>query len=132
AVNLIFKYVSADSVSPANQWPPSKPDRPSSSQRGGYRQLPTVLSYCLRSPAVAPRDISRPEPSTLLRFARDTALDSRRRVVVRACTQRRSRRSSAADSSATRAASRRQSSIAARPSSSDIGLCISLSTSRTG
>ena len=124
-----MKYVSAARVSPRQ--PVTTLDaRSSSSRRGGHRQLPTMLSYCLRSPAVAPREVSRPDPSTRLReCARDTAVDSRWNVVVRTCTQRRPRRSSAADSSATRAASRRRSSMVARASSPDSGLCMSLPTS---
>ena len=115
---------------PANQSAPSTPSRRWSAQRGGHRQLPTMLSYRLRSPAVAPREVSGPDPSPRLRkCARDTAVDSRWNVVVRTCTQRRPRRSSAADSSATRAASRRRSSMAARASSPDSGLCMSLPTS---
>jgi hypothetical protein len=94
------------------------------------RLLTMMRSYVLRPRAVAPRDVSRSAPLTLLRnFARDTAVDSRWNAVVRTCAQRRPRRSSAADSSATRAASRRRSSMAARPSSSAIGVCISLATS---
>jgi hypothetical protein len=94
----------------------------------GNRLLAMVRSYVLRSPAVASRDVSRSEP-LLRNFARDTAVDSHWNVVVRTCAQRPPRRSSAADSSATRAASRRRSSMAARPSSSAIGVCISLATS---
>ena len=107
---------------------PSTPSRQSSSKRAGNRLLAMVRSYVLRSPAVASRDVSRSEP-LLRHFARDIAVDSHCNVVVRTCAQRRLWRSSAADSSATRAASRRRSSIAARPSSSAIGVCISLATS---
>ena len=107
---------------------PSSPSRQSSSKRGRQSLLAMVRSYVLRSAAVASRDVSRSEPP-LRNFARDTAVDSHCNVVVRTCAQCPRRRSSAADSSATRAASRRRSSMAARPSSSAIGVCISLATS---
>ena len=107
---------------------PSSPSRQSSSKRGRQSLLAMVRSYVLRSAAVASRDVSRSEPPSR-NFARDTAVDSHCNVVVRTCAQRPPRRSSAADSSATRAASRRRSSMAARPSSSAIGVCISVATS---